>query len=191
MGGVSGPAKLVAVAKNMKRYLLPCGCSERIVVSAGQAGDAVECPACGARLTVPRLGGLAALELAAEAPSPRRQWTVGQGWGFAGLLIAAIAAPAALGLRAWPVATPLVGDAEIRAAVAATDIAMVHRAYREMARSGVRRPPLPDEARNQRLSRSAELFSGLLWAVAAGGAVLAAVGFGLAGGPRQRVVADG
>lgn len=189
--GTSRLADPVTAANNMKRYLLPCGCSERIVVTAGQAGDEVHCPACRSRLVVPRLGGLAALEQAPAEPPPRRQWTVGQGWGLAGLLIAAAAVMAAAGLRSWMVGTPGVTDAEILAAVAASDIATVHRAYRDMARSGVERPPLPDEARSQRLARSAEAFSWLLWAVAAGGAAVAAIAFGMASGPRQRVVDDG
>ena len=161
------------------------------MVTAGQAGDEVQCPACRTRLTVPRLGGLAALERAPEEPSPRRQWTVGHGWGFAGLIVAAAALSAALGLRPWVVGTPLVGDAEIRAAVAASDIATVHRAYRDMARSGVYRPPLPEEARSQRLARSAEAFSWLLWTLAAGGVAVAAIAFGLAAAARQRVVDEG
>jgi hypothetical protein len=175
----------------MKRYLLPCGCSERIVVTAGQAGDEVQCPACHSRLAVPRLGGLAALEQAPAEPTALRQWTVGQGWALAGLLVAAAAVTAAAGLRSWAVGTPLALDAEIRAAVAGSDIATVHRAYRDMARSGVYRPPLPDEARNQRIARSAEVFSWLLWGVAASAAAVAAIAFGLASGPRQRGVDDG
>lgn len=190
-GGTSGSCTTVAAAKNMKRYLLPCRCSERVVVTAGQAGDEVRCPACGGRLTVPRLGGLTALEQAPAEPTPRPQWTVGHGWGLAGLLVATASLIAAVGLRSCTVGSPLVGDAEIRAAVAASDIATVHRAYRDMARSGVQRPPLPEEARNQRIFRSAEAFSWLLWAAAAGGAAVAAVAFGLARGPRQRVVDDG
>jgi hypothetical protein len=175
----------------MKRYLLPCGCSEQIVVTAGQAGDEVQCPACRSRLAVPRLGGLAALEQAPEELPSRRQWTVGHGWGLAGLIVAVAAVSAAVGLRSWAVGTPLAADAEIRAAVAASDIAIVHRAYRDMARSGVHRPPMPDEARNQRIARSVEAFSWLLWAVAAGGAAVAAIAFGMASGPRQRVVEEG
>lgn len=151
----------------------------------------MQCPACRARLAVPRLGGLAALEQPPEDSSPRRQWTVGQGWGLAGLLVTAASLLAVVGLRSWAVGTPLAGEAEIRAAVAASDIGTVHRAYRDMARSGVHRPPMPEEARNQRLSRSAEAFSWLLWALAVGGAAIAAVGFGLANGLRQRVVEDG
>lgn len=179
------------VPAEMKRYLLPCGCSARIVVTAGQAGDAVHCPACHSRLSVPRLGGLTALEQAPAEPPPRRQWTVGHGWALAGLLVAATSLVAAVGLRPWAVGTPLVGDAEIRAAVAGSDIATVHRAYRDMARSGVYRPPLPEEARSQRLARSARVFSWLLWAVAAGGAAVAATACGLAGGRRQRGMDDG
>lgn len=175
----------------MKRYLLPCSCSERIVVTAGQAGDEVQCPACRSWLEVPRLGGLATLEQALVEPPPNLQWTVSHGWALAGLLVAAAAVSAAAGLRAWAVGTPLAADAEIRAAVAASDIATVHRAYRDMARSGVYRSPLPDEARNQRLARSAEAFSWLLWGVAAGGAAVAAIAFRMTSGPRQRVVDDG
>jgi hypothetical protein len=55
----------------MKRYLLPCVCSARIAVSAGQAGDRIRCPACGAEQPVPRLGELARLEQATDAGSER------------------------------------------------------------------------------------------------------------------------
>jgi hypothetical protein len=55
----------------MKRYLLPCVCSARIAVSAGQAGDRIRCPACGAEQPVPRLGELARLEPAADDGSDR------------------------------------------------------------------------------------------------------------------------
>lgn len=175
----------------MKRYLLPCGCSERIVVTAGQAGDEVQCPSCGARVAVPRLGGLATLDPAPESPASPRQWTVGQSWGLAGLLVASASLVAAVSLRSWLIRPPAVADAEIRAAVAAADVGTVHRAFLDMARSGVYRPPLPDEARQQRLSRSADVFSWLLWALTACGALVAAAGFGLAAGPRQRVVDDG
>lgn len=189
--GTSGPAISVTAAKTMKRYLLPCECSERIAVTAGQAGDEVQCPVCRRRRAVPRLGDLAALEQAPAEPPSRRQWTVGHAWSLAGLLVSAAAVSAAVGLRPWAVGTPPALDTEIRAAVAGSDIATVHRAYRDMARSGVYRPPLPDEARNQRIARSAEAFSWLLWGIAAGGAAVAAIAFGLASGPRQRVVDDG
>jgi hypothetical protein len=45
-----------------------------------------------------------------------------------------------------------------------------------MARSGVERPPLAEEARSQRIYRSADAFARLLWTIAAGGAALAAAG---------------
>jgi hypothetical protein len=188
VGGRHGPANLVVPTQLMKRYLLPCGCSERIVVTAGQAGDDVQCPACSALVPVPRLGGLIALEQAPEIPAPQRRWTAGHGWGLAGLLVAAASLVAAVGLRSWSLGTPPADDAEIRAVVAASDIVTVHRAGRDMARSGVHRPPSPEEARSQRIFRSAQVFSWLLWGVAAGGAAVAAVGFAVASGPRQRVV---
>jgi hypothetical protein len=186
-GGRHGPANLVVLTQSMKRYLLPCGCSERIVVTAGQAGDDVQCPACRALVPVPRLGGLAALEQAPEPSTPQRRWTAGHGWGLAGLLVAAASLVAAVGLRSWSLGTPPAGDAEIRAAVAASDIVTVHRAGRDMTRSGIHRPPSPEEARSQRIFRSARAFSWLLWGLAAGGSAVAAVGFAVAGRPRQRV----
>ena len=85
-------------------------------------------------------------------------------------------------------------DDEIRTAVAATDIGAVHRAWISMTRSGVERPPLPEEARSQRIYRSADGFARLLWTIAAGGAALAVVGLLLsrtaADGQAQRVVDD-
>jgi hypothetical protein len=170
----------------MKRFLLPCGCSARVVVTAGQAGDRVSCPACGAELRVPRLGDLAALEAAPAERQRARQWTIGHSFGLAGLLIAAVATAGAIGLRSWSAGGPVVADEQIRAAVAATDIGSVHRAWQSMARSGVERPALPEEARSQRIYRSAAAFSGLLWTVAAGGAALAATGFALSRSAKSR-----
>lgn len=179
----------------MNRYLLPCGCGGQTVVTAGQAGDRVPCRACGKSLDVPRLGGLAALESAPPADSAARAasggWTVGHACGLAGLFLAAAATLGAVGLPWWTASEPLVSDAEIRAAVDATDIGSVHRAWQSMARSGVERPPMPEEARIQQLHASATTFSRLLWLVAAAGAALAGAGFAVARGGGQRVVGDG
>jgi hypothetical protein len=178
----------------MKRFLLPCGCSARIAVTAGQAGDRLRCPACGSELTVPRLGDLGRLEAAPEDVHRGRRWTVGHACALAGLLTAIFATGGALGLRSWATGEPLVADDEIRTAVAATDIGAVHRAWISMTRSGVERPPLPEEARSQRIYRSADGFARLLWTIAAGGAALAVVGLLLsrtaADGQAQRVVDD-
>lgn len=193
--GAASPSKRPAPRGKMKRFLLPCGCSARIAVTAGQAGDRVRCPACGAEQTVPRLGDLGDLEEASEQVRPRRGWTVGHACGLAGFLIAVVASGGAIGLRSWATGGPLTADDDIRAAVAATDIGAVHRAWASMARSGVERPPLPEEARSQRIYRSADAFARLLWTIAAGGAALAAAGLILSRFPAdpqsQRVVGDG
>ncbi len=170
------PVDKPAARGKMKRFLLPCDCSARIAVTAGQAGDRVRCPACGAEQTVPRLGELGGLEEAPDEVRPRRRWTLGHACGLAGLLIAVVASAGAIGLRALATGGPLAADDDIRAAVAASDIGAVHRAWASMARSGVERPPLPEEARSQRIYRSADAFTRLLWTIAAGGAALAAAG---------------
>jgi hypothetical protein len=179
----------------MKRFLLPCDCSARIEVTAGQAGDRVRCPACGDEQTVPRLGDLGGLEVAPDDVRPRRRWTVGHACCLAGMLIAAVASGGAIALRSWATGGPLAADDDIRAAVAATDIGAVHQAWALMARSGVERPPLPEEARSQRIYRSADAFARLLWTIAAGGAALAAAGLILSrsqpASQSQRVVGEG
>lgn len=155
----------------------------------------MRCPACGAEQSVPRLGDLGGLEEAPEEGRPRRRWTVGHACCLAGLLIAVVASAGAIGLRAWATGVPLVADDDIRAAVAATDIGAVHRAWASMARSGVERPPLPEEVRSQRIHRSADAFARLLWTIAAGGAALATGGLFLSrfqpARSSQRVVGEG
>ena len=148
-------------------------------MTAGQAGDRISCPACGAELVIPRLGELSTLEAAAEEQRSGRRWTVGHACGLAGLLIAAAAASGAVGLRAWAVGEPVTDEETTRAAVAASDIGTVHRGWISMARSGIERPPLPEEARSHQLYRSADALARLLWAIAAGGAVLAVAGITL------------
>jgi hypothetical protein len=75
-------------------YLLPCPCSRKIPVQAGQAGERVTC-ACGATLEVPTLLGLKKLERAAvsaESIAPRPAWTAGHRIIFLGALVIILSA---------------------------------------------------------------------------------------------------
>jgi hypothetical protein len=77
----------------MKKYLLPCNCGQNVEVDAGQAGLQVAC-ACGAKLDVPTMRGLAQLR-SAQTPaeeataSSQATWGPGQGLMFLGSVIGA------------------------------------------------------------------------------------------------------
>ncbi len=72
-------------------YLLPCRCGARVAVGSAQAGELVQCAACGTSLTVPTLRELRQLEVVA-APSRRRnvaRWNARKIWMMLGLYLAA------------------------------------------------------------------------------------------------------
>lgn len=184
----------------MKRYLLPCVCSARIAVSAGQAGDRIRCPACGADKLVPRLGELARLEEAVADASDRLAqghfraredrpaggrplvaqpgqtgaWTAGHACLLAGLFTMLLGGAAAAVVQATRSA---VVDADtIRMAVQGGSIVDIHQAWQAFARQGVERPIMPDEAQLLRRAGIATATGRLLWGVAAVGLALAIAG---------------
>ena len=184
----------------MKRYLLPCVCSARIAVSAGQAGDRIRCPACGAEQPIPRLGELARLEQAADDGSERftqghfrpqdehpaqgrplanrtreaGSWTAAHACLLAGLFAMLLGGAAAVVVQATRSA---VVDADmIRMAVQGGSIVDIHQAWQAFARQGVERPIMPDEAQLLRQAGIATAVGRLLWGVAALGLVLAIAG---------------
>jgi hypothetical protein len=163
----------------MKRYVLPCVCSARVLVTTGQAGDHVRCPQCGADLPVPRLGEFSRLAEAADEAGPESRpgtqpWTAGHALLFAGVAVTFLAATAAMIVQST---RPGVIDEEvIRGAVRAGGIVDIHQAGQAFARQGVARPIMPDEAQLLRRATGAAAVGRLLWAVAAGGAIVAAAG---------------
>jgi hypothetical protein len=165
----------------MKRYVLPCICSARVPVTAGQAGDQVRCPRCGTDLPVPRLGELARLaEIAVgdgDGAPPRhavRPWTAGHACLLAGIVIAVLAAAAATIVQSTR--TAAIDEAMIRRAVRAEEIVAIHQAWESFARQGVERPLIPAEAQLLRRAAGAVAVGRLLWAIAASGTLLAISG---------------
>jgi len=76
------------------RYLLPCACGRKTEVDAGEAGIEIQCQ-CGARLQVPPMRGLAALErseAAASSPSADAtgEWGTRQSLVFLGVALALV-----------------------------------------------------------------------------------------------------
>lgn len=159
-------------------FLLPCTCSARVPVTAGQAGGRTSCSSCGREIDVPRLRDLAgyAVDQPRGAEPPRSG--VGRG-----LLVAGSAA--AIGAALLAVALVPVGGrffrqpptvAEIRAAVAAAPAVQVHEAWQSMARSGVGRPATPEELRLQQFAAHATGVARLLWGISGVGLVTALAG---------------
>ncbi|HVX10634.1 MAG TPA: hypothetical protein VHC22_05600 [Pirellulales bacterium] len=84
-------------------YLLPCTCGQKNEVDSSQAGLTVNC-ACGSKLTVPAMRGLAGLERVERAPpphlaAPTNNWGPRQGLMFLGGTV--ITAAALLALYFW------------------------------------------------------------------------------------------
>ncbi len=128
-------------------------------------------------LTVPRLGELARLPVAAAAAPAGRPWTAAHACLLGGGCTAALAVVSALYLGSSPRA--VFDEATIRRAVAAASESDVHKAWQALARSGVARPPSPDEERVTQVARVGQAVGTVLLSVAAAAAVLA-VGAGVA-----------
>lgn len=159
-------------------FLLPCPCSERVSVTAGQAGGRATCPACGRSIDVPRLRDLAAYAVVPVAASGPPRSGLGRGLLVAGSALAAVAALVALAL------VPIGGllfpqpptPAEIRAAVAAAPMPQIYEGWQSMARSGVGRPPSQEELRLQQFAANSVTVGRLLWGVAGIGLAMALAG---------------
>lgn len=77
------------------QYFLPCSCGQKHVVSVAQAGQTLQC-ACGAKLDVPTLRGLSALEAVPDQVRPARStWGPRQGVVLVAGALAAVALLAA------------------------------------------------------------------------------------------------
>lgn len=165
-----------------RQFAVPCECSAGVPVTAGQAGGRVACPACGRGVDVPRLRDLVPdTGHSATVAMPRSAapaWNAGRGLAVAGTALALLAAITAavlpVGSRLFP---QPVSEAAIRAAVEAAPLGDVLAAWRSMAATGVRRPPMQEEQRLQQFTAMCERVSRLLWAVAAAGTCVAVAGF--------------
>jgi len=172
----------------MTRYLLPCPCSRRIAVAAGQAGGSVQCPGCGAELAVPRLGELGRLQpdLTDAAPrTPDRGWNAARACLLGGVIVAVGAAAVATWLRGWRAGVAPLDDSAIRAAVAAAPVEQVHESWLEFERRGIARPPVPEEERRQRQAQALKGLESAAWLTAVAGAAAGLVGALVAGGQRR------
>jgi hypothetical protein len=159
----------------MKIFFLPCGCGSTIAVAAGQAGGQVRCDQCGATVLVPRLGDLARLAVPAAGPAtPHRRWTIGHACLLAGAAVAAMAAVGAVCITAPTAAA--VDVAGIRQAVSKASDGEVYRVWKQLARSGVARPPLHQERRLEQIARVAGAMSRWLVGLAVIGVAVAAAG---------------
>lgn len=162
----------------MKRYLLPCSCSSRTVVTAAQAGGAVCCPACAATLAVPRLRDLGGLEVAGtDSPDPTgRGWDTGRACLLVGAAATVLAAVLAIWLRAGRAGLAPLDEQAIRVAVAAAGSDQVYAAWLEFERQGVARPPAPEERRRLRQAQALWTLEKAAWIVAVTGCIAAVAG---------------
>jgi hypothetical protein len=168
----------------MKAFLLPCECSQTIVVTTGQAGGAATCPACGRNVAVPKLRDFSRLRSAEAGQSrPREGWRVSHACMLAGGLVAGLAWAAAA-MFAVPTPSPSATES-IRASVAAASDTQVYQAWKSLSQSGIARPPTPDERRiQQKMNFSTGLSRGL-FVVGGMGAVVGLLGVALRAGARK------
>jgi hypothetical protein len=173
----------------MKTFLLPCSCSADIPVSAGLAGGRVDCPSCGRSIDVPKFRELSRLREQPAAAATQTRWSPAHAVFFAGAAWAVVCyAAAALVLPRTDIAVDLDG---IRAAVRAAPAQDIYRAWKQgLARSGVARPPTPEEQKLLRTSRFSLGVSrglqllGVFGALAAAAAAVRAFANPAAGGRR-------
>lgn len=173
----------------MKIFLLPCSCSVDIPVSAGLAGGRVSCPSCGRAIDVPKLRELSRLREQPAAVSTQARWSAAHAVLLAGAAVAVIAwAASVLVLPRADIAFDL---ESIRAAVRAAPDQDIYKAWKQgLSRSGVARPPTPDEEKLLRASRFSDGVSrglkilGGLGALVAAAAALRALSQPAAGGGR-------
>lgn len=157
----------------MKIFLLACPCSADIFVSAGQAGDRVTCPSCRRAIDVPKLRELGQLRERENIPATQTRWSPTHAVLLAGVAAAAIAWLAALAVL--PRGGNVIDPETIRAAVQSASDQDVYKAWKQsLSRSGIQRPPTPDEQKLLRLSQFSTDVSRGLQIMGALGAVVAA-----------------
>lgn len=162
----------------MKSFLLPCECSRPIMITTGQAGGVVTCPACGREVAVPKLRDFSRLELVERGQSgPRTGWRLAHACLLAGGITAVLAWAGAATLSVPPQAT--ITAETIRANVAAASDRQIFEAWKALSQSGVARPPLPDEKRLQQRSHFWEGVSRGLLVIGGLGAVVGLAGLAM------------
>jgi hypothetical protein len=166
-------------------FRLPCECSHAIVVTTGQAGGVVNCPACGREVAVPKLRDFGQLEVVeAEPGRPRAGWRLAHACMLAGGVTAVLAWVGAAVLSVSPQAT--ITAETIRANVASASDKQIFEAWKALSQSGVARPPLPEEKRLQQRSHFWQGVSRGLLAIGAVGAVVGLAGIGMWSADRGR-----
>lgn len=153
----------------MQTFEVRCSCSALIPVTAGQAGERIDCPACGSAVRVPRLGDLrrVAVEPAAGRGAPSANWSAGHACILAGGLVAALAGLAAWWMTASTPVAPPINEAGIRAAVEASPLESVLAAWRSFDQFGLPPPELVGDPRIERRTQATSMLAGLLWGIAA------------------------
>jgi hypothetical protein len=92
----------------MAKYLLTCGCGQKLAIEPGQAGERIACPKCAAPLDVPPLRKLRHLPPASvEAVKSRFTWGARQGIATAAFILALVLAAVALWNRFTEPAIPI------------------------------------------------------------------------------------
>ncbi|MGI9177721.1 MAG: hypothetical protein ACR2IT_07685 [Pirellulales bacterium] len=161
-------------------FLIPCACSARVAVTAGQAGDTIACPACGQPVAIPRLRDLASFASppASSAVAQRTGWDAARGLVFAGALTAILGAILATSLTRigglffrQPASV-----AAIRAAVRSAPVGDVHAAWKASSTMGVHRPPTEEELRLQQFAKTSSGIETVGWGLACIGGVIAIAG---------------
>lgn len=124
---------------------------------------------------VPRLGDLARFAAPTAVPGgPHRRWTLGHAFLLAGAAVAVMAALGAVSITSPTVAAV---DVEgIRQAVSKASDGEVYRVWKQLARSGVARPPLLQEQRLEQMARVVGAMSRWLVGLAVIGVAVAAAG---------------
>lgn len=180
----SGPTFESLGIDPMKAFLLPCACSQSIVITSGQAGGTVSCPGCGRDVAVPKLRDFDRLEPAAGGQSRQREsWRLSHACMLAGGLTAVLAWGVAI-VFAMPMRSPFTADT-IRAGVAAASDSQIYAAWKSLSRSGIARPPLPDE---KRIQQTVSFRTGLargLFVIGGLGAAVGLLGVALRAGGRK------
>lgn len=167
------------MAKAERSYLVPCECSARTPVSAGQAGGRIVCQGCGRSLDVPRLRDLAPFAVETVASTGVDRPAPGRGMLVGGTVVAILAAAVAATL------VPVGGSffpqpprpEVIRSAIAAAPLSDIQLAWQSLAATGVHRPPTAEERRLEQFATHASGVTVLLWGVAAIAAAVAMAGF--------------
>lgn len=175
----------IAAHQPMTRYLLPCSCSRRIPVAAGQAGGAVRCPACGAECVVPRLGELARYETAVQEPGPARTWSGAQACILAGLVTAVGGAAIAGWLHARRTDVGPFHEQAFRDAVASAPADEVHESWLMFQRQGIARPPVTEELRRLARAQALRALETAGWIAAAAGGATALIGIAAGRSPAR------